>query len=196
MTRFLLTLLAVPLLGLRAQDSLPGSRISNAGVLRAEAATDSVFINRSRLVDTVDIGDFASFLLARIGAPPFDDSLAFKVTADSQRIHISGRLMDFPADSRAEIGPIFRFLDSTSVWVAQISMPQAENGIIIFRFEGLRVSGLPIPDLLVAAALDEYRQRYPRMLAANGREFHVEIPREARVRLVHNGIVLRMPKQP
>ena len=69
----------------RAQDSLRGSRITNAGVVRANAATDSVFVLRATLVDTVDIGDFASYLLAHIGAPPFPDSLAFRVTSDSQR---------------------------------------------------------------------------------------------------------------
>ncbi len=187
---------AVPCVGAAAQDTLPGSRITNAGVVRAEAATDSVFIIRTRLVDTVDIGDFASYLLARIGAPPFDDSLRFKVTADSLRIHISGRLMDFPPETRAELGPTFRFLDSTSVFSAEISMPQAQDGIVIFRFQRLTVRGFTIPDLLIAGALDDYRQRYPKMLSANGREFHVEIPREARARLVRNGIVLRMPPKP
>jgi hypothetical protein len=178
------------------QDTLPGSRITNAGVVRATAATDSVFLARTRMRDTVDIGDFASLMLAKIGAPPFSDSLAFKVTADSQRVRVSGRLMDFPADSRAELSPIFSFLDSTSVFVAEISMPQAEDGIMVFRLERLTVRGFPIPDLLVLAALEQYRKQYPKMLAAGGKEFHVEIPREARAALVTNGLVLVMPPKP
>ena len=178
------------------QDTLPGSRITNAGVVRATAATDSVFLARTRMRDTVDIGDFASLMLAKIGAPPFSDSLAFKVTADSQRVRVSGRLMDFPADSRAELSPIFSFLDSTSVFVAEISMPQAEDGIMVFRLERLTVRGFPIPDLLVLAALEQYRKQYPKMLAASGKEFHVEIPREARAALVTNGLVLVMPPKP
>jgi hypothetical protein len=189
-------LLSAAVGSLAGQDTLPGSRITNAGVVRATAATDSVFIARIRTRDTVDIGDFASLMLAKIGAPPFSDSLAFKVTADPQRVRVSGRLMDFPADSRAELRPIFSFLDSTSVFVAEISMPQAEDGIMVFRLERLTVRGFPIPDLLVLAALEQYRRQYPKMLAASGKEFHVEIPREARAALVTNGLVLVMPPKP
>ena len=178
------------------QDSLPGSRITNAGVVRATTATAAVFLDRTRERDTIDIGDFTSLMLAKIGAPPFSDSLAFKVTSDTQLVRVSGRLMDFPADSRAELGPIFSFLDSTSVFVAEISMPQAQDGIIIFRLERLTVRGFPIPELLVLAALERYRRQYPKMLAAGGKEFHVEIPREARAALVTNGIVLVMPPKP
>jgi hypothetical protein len=180
---------------LPAQDTL-GSRITNAGVLRANGATDSVFISRTRLVDTVDIGDFASAMLARIGAPPFDDSLAFRVRCDGRLIRISGRLMDFPPDSRAELGPIFSFIDSTSVFVAQISMPQQDSGIMRFRLDRVSVRGFTIPDLLLLAAVSQYSQRYPGMMQADGRAFDVGIPREAKVSLITNGIVLTMPPKP
>jgi hypothetical protein len=179
-----------------AQDSLPGSRLTNAGVVRAGSATDSVFVARTRAVDTVDIGDFAAFLVAKLGGTTLYDSLQFKVTSDSARVRISGRLMDFPPDSRAELGPIFSFLDSTSVFVAEASMAQAENGIMIFRLERITVRGLTIPDLLVTAALGSYRSKYPDKLSAGGREFHVEIPRAARAVLIRNAIVLRMPPKP
>ena len=180
----------------QTRDSLPPSRLTNAGVTRAGLATDSVFVARTRLVDSIDIGDFASFLVAKLGATTLYDSLAFKVTSDSQRVRISGRLMDFPPDSRTEVQPIFSFLDSTSVFVAEMSMPQAESGIMVFRLERLTVRGLPIPDLLVLAALSSYRARYPDKLAAGGKEFHVQIPREARAKLIQNAIVLRMPPKP
>lgn len=180
----------------RAQDTLPGSRLTNAGVVRAGSATDSVFVARTRLVDTIDIGDFASFLVAKLGGTSLYDSLAFKVTSDSLRVRISGRLMDFPPDSRAELSPIFAFLDSMSVFVAEISMPQADGGILVFRLERITVRGLTIPDLLLLAALSSYRAKYPDKLAAGGKEFHAEIPRDARAKLVHDAIVLRMPPKP
>ena len=189
-------LLAVVASSAAAQDTLPGSRITNAGVVRATNATAAVFIARTRSRDTIDIGDFTGLMLAKIGAPPFPDSLQFKVTADSQRVHVAGRLMDFPPDSRAELGPIFSFLDSTSVFVADISMPQAQDGIMIFRLERLTVRGFPIPDLLVLAALERYRTQYPKMLAAGGKEFHVEIPRQARAMLARDAIILVMPGKP
>jgi hypothetical protein len=179
-----------------AQDSLPGYRFSNAGVLRAGSATDSVFVARTRAVDTINIADFASFLLAKLGGSRLYDSLAFKVTSDSQRVRISGRIMDFPTEFRSELGPMFSFLDSTSVFVAEISMPQADSGIMVFRLERITVRGLAIPDLLVLAALSSYRARYPDKLAAGGKEFHVEIPREAHARLATDSIVLRMPPKP
>lgn len=178
------------------QDTLPGSRITNLGVVRATAATDSVFIARTHTADTVDIGDFTAFLLAQIGAPRFDDSLAFKVTSDTQRVRISGRIMDFPASSRAELGPIFAFLDSMTVFVAEVSMPQADSGIMVFRLERLLVHGFPIPDLLVFGALAQYRAQYPKMLAAGGKEFHAAMPHQARAALITNAIVLRMLPKP
>jgi hypothetical protein len=192
-TALLIATMVRPAVG---QDSLPGSRITNSGVVRATGATDSVFIARSRAIDTVDIGDFAAFLLAQIGAPRFNDSLAFKVTSDSQRVRIAGRIMDFPASSRAELGPIFGFLDSTTVFVAEVSMPQADSGIMVFRLERLLVHGFTIPDLLVLGALEKYRTQYPKMLAAGGKEFHAGMPREARAALITNAIVLWIPPKP
>ncbi|HEY4319682.1 MAG TPA: hypothetical protein VGM77_00780 [Gemmatimonadales bacterium] len=180
----------------RRVDSVPPSRITNAGVLRATAATDSVFIQRSLLVDTVDIGDFTAFLLANIGAPPFPDSLGFRVTADSQRIWLTGRLADFPAENRADLGPIFSFLDPRSPVTAEVSMPQSDSGILIFRLERLSVKGFVVPDLLLLAAMSKFKQEYPRMLAGDGREFHVATPVQAHARLVRNAIVLEMPRTP
>ncbi len=122
-----------------AQDTLPGNRITNAGVVRANAKSDSVFINRLRTVDTVDVADFAAFMLAQIGAPPFDDSLSFKVSSDSSRIRIAGRLQDFPPDTRNELAPVFSWLSPSSVFVAEISMPQAEGGVMeSFQHSGIR----------------------------------------------------------
>jgi hypothetical protein len=177
----------------RGQDSLGGSRISNAGVVRATLATDSIFVTHVHAVDTIAIGDFTSFLLANIGAPPFDDSLKFRVTSDSARVRISGRLMDFPPDSRAEIGPIFAFIDSTSQFTAEVTMPQADNGIMVFRLDRVTVGSFGIPDLLIVVAVGKYQALYPKMLTAGGREFHVAMPRDAHAVLAHNSIILIRP---
>ncbi len=170
-------------------DSL---RFTNAGVLRADSAVEAVFVTRTRPVDTVAIGDFASHLLARLGVPPFEDSLAFLVTADTSRVRIQGRLRDFPPESREELGPIFSFIDSLTPFIATISMPQHSGGIMRFRLERVTVSGFPIPDILLLPALQEYDRRYP-VLASRGREFLVAMPPEADARLLDNGIELRMP---
>jgi hypothetical protein len=189
----LLLALALPA-ALRAQsEALPPDslRFTNAGVLRADSAVEAVFVARTRMVDTVAIGDFASHLLARLGVPPFEDSLAFLVTADSSRVRIQGRLKDFPPESREELGPIFSFIDSLTPFVATISMPQHSGGIMRFRLERVTVSGFPIPDILLLPALQEYDRRYP-VLASRGREFLVAMPPEGEARLLENGIELRM----
>ena len=164
-----------------------GWRISNAGVVRADSAIEAVFLERTRQIDTVAIGDFASHLLARLGVPPFEDSLRFRVTADSMLVRITGRLMDFPPESRHELGPIFNFIDSTTPFTAEIAMPQRSGGVMRFRLERVRVSGFPIPDLLLLPALREYDRRYP-VLATDGRELLVAMPPDGEARLVEGGI--------
>lgn len=177
---------------LLAQESIPGSRISNEGVLRADSAVAAVFINRTRLIDTVDIGDFASHLLARLGVPPFADSLGFGVTADSALVRIVGRMADFPPESRVELGPLFFFVDSLTPFTAEIALVDKANGVMRFRLMRVLVKGFPIPELLLLPALREYDRRYP-VLANGGRDLLVAMPPEATVKLVKDGIELRMP---
>lgn len=184
--------LAVPLM---AQDGSPadGSRITNAGVVRAATTVDSVFLERTHLVDTIDIGDFAAYLLARLGVPPFEDSLAFRVESDSARVRIRGRLADFPPETRAELGPIFSFIDSLSPFEAEISMPSRSHGLMRFRLERVRLRGYSIPDFLLNPALYEYSRRYP-VLSSGGREFLVAMPPEATATLLDRAIEIRMPR--
>lgn len=188
----ILTLLVALPCHLGAQADTASSRISNAGVLRADSAVEAVFITRTRLVDTVDIGDFASHLLARLGVPPFEDSLAFAVTSDTAQVRIGGRLKDFPEVARDELSGIFFFLDSLTPFEAEISMPGRSGGLMRFRLERVRVAGFPIPEMLLIPALREYDRRYP-VLASGGRELLVAMPPEATANLVSDGIELRMP---
>ena len=174
--------------------AVAGSLITNAGVTRASGAVDSVFVDRRKRGDTVDVGDFTAYLLARLGVPPFNDSLGFRVSSDTSRIRIRGRLMDFPAETRAELGPIFSFVDSTSVLIAELSMPQAQYGIMRFRLERVTVGGTTIPDFFLSPALAEYSRRYP-VLSAGGREFLVAMPPDAKTWLVRDGIELWMPEK-
>lgn len=170
----------------------PGSRITNAGVGRANRAVDSVFVEKRKQSDTVDVGDFTGYLLARLGVPQLDDSLAFRVSSDTSRIRIRGRLMDFPAEARAELGPIFSFVDSTAMLVAELSMPQSQYGIMRFRLERVSVGGRVIPDFFLSPAMAEYARRYP-VLSAGGRELLVAMPPDGRTRLVKDGIELWIP---
>lgn len=189
-----LAIVVVPLVA-AAQDAtsaLPGSSITNEGVFRADSAVNAVFLERTRLTDTVDVGDFTAYLIARMGAPPFEAGLAFRVTADSARARIAGRLMDFPADTRSELGPIFAFVDSLAPFVAEVGLVERANGIMRWRLMRVTVNGWPIPDFLLTPALRDYNRRYP-VLGNNGRDFLVAMPPEATVALVRDGLELRMP---
>jgi hypothetical protein len=195
-SRVLLTLLgAAPLAAQGTPAPAVAGRFTNAGVARANLAVDSVFVSKTLAADTIEIGDFAGYLIARLGVPPFSDSLNFVVTADSARVRISGRLMDFPVEARAELGPIFTFLDSTSVFSVDISMPQHSDRLMLFRLERATIRGIPIPDMLLVPALAEYAQRYP-VLAAGGRELLVEMPPGATAKLVPNGVAIYLPVKP
>ncbi len=193
MLPLLVLLVAAPI---AAQDNITpnGSRITTPGVTRASATVDSVFVDKRSRAGRVDVGDFTAYLLARLGVPPFPDSLAFLVTSDSARIRIRGRLMDFPPSARAELGPIFSFVDSTSSFMAELSMPQRDNGVMRFRLERLLVRDIPLPEFLFLPALNEYARRYP-VLTSGGREFLVAIPVEATVAIGANVLELAMPKK-
>jgi hypothetical protein len=54
------------------------------------------------------------------------------------------------------------------------------------------VGGFPIPEILLLPALREYDRRYP-VLANDGRDLLVAMPPEATVKLVEDGIELKMP---
>lgn len=170
----------------------PGSPLTNAGVVRATAQVDSVFISRLTDTVTIDGGDFLASLLARIGAGRFDDSAGFRVTVDSNVARINGRLQDFSPEKRRELGAFFSFLDSTTVWTAEISLPQKGNGVMRFRLERLLIGTMPIPELILAPALSLYASVYPE-LSAGGREFLIAIPESAQATLLEDRIRLTMP---
>lgn len=175
--------------GAVAQLPDSGTAISNTGVMRAADKVDAVYTDRLLPADTVAIGDFASYLLARLGVPPFPDSMGFRVASDSIGARISGRLIDFPEEARQELGPLFSFIDPNASFVARVRLVQAQYGIMRFRLQGVNVGGVPVPDLLLIPALREYSRRYP-VLAANGWELMIAIPDDGSARLITDGIEL------
>jgi hypothetical protein len=190
--RLLAILVAVIATSDRAVSQLPdsGTAISNVGVMRAAGKVDAVYSERLIPADTVAIGDFTSYLLARLGVPPFPDSMGFRVRSDTAGAEIRGKLADFPEEALAELGPLFSFIDPNASFVARVRLVQAQYGIMRFRLQGVSVGGVPVPDLLLIPALREYSRRYP-VLAANGWELMIAIPDDGRARLMTDGIELR-----
>src|SRR5512147_1592600 len=82
-------------------DSAAAPRpIESAGVFRASALVDSVFVDRQLPRATVDGGDFTAYLMARLGVRDLPAQLGFTVTVDTSFIRIGGRIGDLPGEAR------------------------------------------------------------------------------------------------
>ena len=177
--------------GQSAQPSGAG-RLTREGVVRAQAVVDSVFLDRTSAVGTIEGGDWASYLLVRLGVNPFPDSTEFLVAVDSSHITFSGQIRDLPPDARAMIGPLSALVDSNTVLVADIVQLPANKGLAHFRLRGVSVGGFSVPDLVLHSMLLDIGERYP-ALTESGRDLYVEIPPDGRVTLVQGGVRLTAP---
>jgi len=183
--------LASALPGQSASPSGAG-RLTREGVARAQVVVDSVFLDRKSTVGTIEGGDWASYLLVRLGVNPFPDSTEFLVAVDSTHITFSGRIRDLPREARAMIGPLSALVDSNTVLVADIVQLPANKGLAHFRLRGITVGGFPVPDLVLHSMLLDIGERYP-ALTESGRDLYVEIPVDGRVTLVPGGVRLTAP---
>ena len=167
-------------------------RLTREGVARAQVVVDSVFLDRKSTMGTIEGGDWASYLLVRLGVNPFPDSTEFLVAVDSTHITFSGRIRDLPPEAKAMIGPLSALVDSNTVLVADIVQMPATKGLAHFRLRGITVGGFPVPDLVLHSMLLDIGERYP-ALTESGRDLYVEIPVDGRVTLVSGGVRLTAP---
>ncbi|MEZ4455091.1 MAG: hypothetical protein R2882_00880 [Gemmatimonadales bacterium] len=171
-------------------NPLPG-RLSMDGVVRASAIVDSVFLDRTKPAGDVEGGDWASYLLARLGAGPIPDSVGIEVAVDTAEIEVRGRLQDLPEETRVLLGPVARMVDSNTVIVATVLMQRTGPQILRFWLRGLTVGGLPMPEFVLASMMASVGRQYP-ALTKSGRDLYVQVPADAVVSLgvgsVHLGI--------
>jgi len=187
------TLAALALLIPLGWNTGPSRAITAAGVLRANAAVDSVFIDRLVPQTTVAGGDFAAYLLARLGANQIPESLAINVAVDSARIHIGGALRDFPPEARSALGPLVQFLAPETVIEGHVSLAPAGSRAVHFHLETVTVGGVPVPDPFLRSAMFDVGRQYP-ALTKSGRDLFVEIPPGASMRLEPDLIRLLGPE--
>jgi hypothetical protein len=186
------------LLAMAAVFALPGAaqpnaaHLSRGGVVRAQAVVDSVFLNRRAGEGTIDGGDWASYLMARLGVVPLPDTTGIEVLTDSAHIVFSGRISDLPAEGRAMLGPLAALLDSTAVLAADVVMVPADTGLVHFRLRGVSVAGFPIPEMVLQSMLFNIGDRYP-ALTRSGRDLYVQIPPDGKVTLVAGAVRLSAP---
>jgi hypothetical protein len=186
-----LGLVALPLSLLAPQEPPPDS-VRQDGVVRASAVVDSVFVDRQIPEGFVAMGDWASYLMARLGIYPIPAQLRIAVLADTQRITIQTRVGDLPAEATLALGPIVGMLPPETTVGGDIGLSRVAREVVQFRLETVRVNGVALPEGLVATVMMEVGRRYP-ALSKSGRSLFVEIPRDAGVELRPGGVRLVGP---
>lgn len=165
-----------------AQSNPSPGRLSVDGVLRASATVDSVFVDRTAATGSIDGGDWASYLLARLGAGEIPDSLGIEVVIDSTRIVVRGRLQDLPAETRALLGPLAAMVDAGTVIAADVAMQRTGPQVVRFWLRGLSLNGIPFPEFVLASMMASVGRQYP-ALTKTGRDLYVQVPADAVLRL-------------
>jgi hypothetical protein len=176
----------LPLAAPAAAQSEPDS-VTQGGVTRASAVVDAVFVDRLLPEGTVGVGDWASYLMARLGVVPIPADLRVRVRSDSQRVVISSRIRDLNAETRAALGPIVGMLPPETEIAGEITLLRPNREVIQFYLDGVKVNGVPIPEGFVAATMIEVGKQYP-ALSRSGRSLYVQVPADAQV-VILPGIV-------
>lgn len=177
------------LAGAPAAGQPPAGRLSNDGVARAASQVDSVFVGRTKADGRVEGGDWASYLLARLGTGRIPDSLGIQVGIDSTHIEVRGRLQDLPHEARALLGPLAHMVDSATVVIAEVVMERTGRQVERFWLRGLRVNGFLLPEFVLGSMMASVGRQYP-ALTASGRDLYVQIPTDGRLTLGDGALLI------
>jgi hypothetical protein len=166
--------------------------ITAAGVTKASALVDSVFIDRQLPRATVDGGDFTAYLMARLGVRVIPPDLGYRVTVDTTALRIGGRVSDLPREAREALAQMVFLLPPETRLEGQVELLPAGKEAVRFHLAGATVQGVPVPEALFASLMADIGRQYP-ALTATGRDLFVQIPAGARIRLVPGGVELIGP---
>ena len=189
-----MAVLAFATVGLLAQTGPSGGRLTKDGIARASAIVDSVFVDRQLRSGTIEGGDWASYMLARLGAGQIPDSLGILVAVDSSHIEVRGRLQDLPPDARNLLGPIASMVDSSTVVVANVLLQRTGPEIARFWLRGITVNGFPFPEFLLGSMMAKVGRQYP-ALTQSGRDLYVQVPADGTIALTRDGIYVAAPSK-
>jgi hypothetical protein len=153
---------------------------------------DSVFVDRQLPTARVPGGDFAAYLMARLGTRRFPPDFGFRVQVDSSLIRIGGRVADLPADARASLGPLVTFVPANTWIEGQVQLLPAGSRAVRFHLASATIGGIPVPETLLASTMESVGAGYP-ALTQTGRDLLVQIPAGAAMRLGDGGVMLRGP---
>jgi hypothetical protein len=184
---------ALPAGAQSSDESLPASEpITNEGVVRASAAVDSVLLDGLAPERVVAAGDFASYLMARLGVVPIPVDLRFRVVPDTTVLRLTGRVADLPPEAVREIGPFVAFLDPETRLDALVALSRENLSAFRFRLVEVLIGGTRVPDDILQMVMSDVGRRYP-ALSRTGRDLFVEVPAGATIALVPGGVRLVAP---
>lgn len=191
----ILALLALLQTQAPAAPDTTGALMTNAGVVRAAGVVDSVFVAPyKRDTATVDAGDWTAYLMARLGVRPIPE-MGLRVTIDSLRLRVRGRISDLPPEAKSALSGFIAFLDPSTPFEASVSLDQAAPNAIRFHLDSAWIAGFAIPDAILGQGLRVVGEKYP-VLANGGRDLFVETPVGATVRFSAAGVRLQGPPRP
>lgn len=157
------------------------------GVDRASALVDSVYIDRQLPAGTIDAGDFAAYLMARLGATRLPPDFNYRVAIDSTQIRLAGTLGDLPPEARRSLSQLMMLFPPDSRLEAQITLQQAGAQAVRFHLNAVSIRGQPVPEMILQPLLANVGTQYP-ALTRTGRDLYVQIPDGATMKLVDSGV--------
>ncbi len=169
-----------------------GEPITNEGVVRASATVDSVLLDGLAADRVVGPGDFASYLMARLGVVPIPADLRFRVVSDTSALRLTGTVADLPPQAVSELGPFVAFLDPQTRLDAIVVLRRENPRAVRFRLAEVLIGGSRVPDDVLQVVMSDVGRRYP-ALSRTGRDLFVEIPSGASMTLVPDGVRLGAP---
>jgi hypothetical protein len=166
--------------------------ISQVGVDRASAVVNAVFVDRLIPQGTVGAGDWASYLMARLGIVPIPPDVRVRVRSDSGLVRISSRVRDLNAETRAALGPIAGLLPPDTEIAGDITVSRPIPEVVRFYLDAVRVNGVALPEGIVATTMMQVGRDYP-ALSTSGRSLYVQVPADADVRFLPGEVLLIGP---
>ena len=191
----LLLLTLVPAISWAQEPDSSWKIIRSEGVLRASSLVDSVFVDRQLSAATVDGGDFAAYLMARLGATNLPPDFNYRVAIDSTQIRIGGKLSELPPEARRSLSQLMMLFPPDSRLEARITLHGAGKQAVRFRLDAVSIRGLPVPESILQPLMTNIGKQYP-ALTATGRDLYVQVPDRATMQLASGVVRLVGPPSP
>lgn len=174
---------------LGAGQALQGDLLTNAGIVRAAARVDSVFVARTAPRAMIKGGDFGSYLIARLGVVPIPPDLTLRVVVSREHLALTGRMRDLPVRARDALGPMFSMVPLDTPVAAEVEVDRVEREHVRFRLATVRINHLPVPETVLSAVLARVARQY-RAPSKTGRDLLVRIPPDGNLELLSGWVRL------